>query len=299
MIKIRVPATTANMGPGFDSIGMALSLYNYLTVSESDKPLEIEIMNDVHSKIPRNKENLIYRSMCKFYDEVGKKIPSIKMVQEDFIPHTRGLGSSAACIVAGLCAANELSSSNLSKDDLAQIAAKIEGHPDNSTPAIMGGLVVGAIEPQTSKLNYVKLNVPNNLSFAVMIPDFPLATEKARKVLPKQIPLADAVFNSSRSALLIASLVSGNFDNLKIAFDDRLHQPYRKSIIPHMEDIFNKAYENSAKGVFLSGAGPTIISAFNNDSFVENMNSYLSSLNSRWDLVLLEPDTNGVVVEKY
>ncbi len=298
MIKIRVPATTANMGPGFDCIGMALELYNYLSVVESEKPLAIDVINEGNLKIPRNEENLIYRSMCTFYDEIGKKIPNIKLVQEDFIPHTRGLGSSAACIVSGLVAANELSASQLSKDDLAQIAAKIEGHPDNSTPAIFGGLVVGAIEPTTLKLSYVKLDIPQNFSFAVMIPDFPLATEKARKVLPKEVPLSDAVFNASRAALLVASIFSGNINNLKIAFDDKLHQPYRKSIIPNMENIFNKAYELSANGVFLSGAGPTIISVFSDNAFVPEMKNYLATLSNKWDLVLLKPDMNGVVVEK-
>ncbi len=304
MLKIRVPATTANLGPGFDSIGLAFKLYNHIwieTLPEGSEQLVIDIKR-YEEDIPRDESNLIYKSMKRFYDEVGikKPLPPIKIVQEDYIPITRGLGSSAACIVGGLFAANELSGANLSRHELTRIAAKVDGHPDNSTPAIMGGIVVGAMDGEN--LDYIKIDTDaltkNGLSFSVMVPDFHLSTEKARSVLPKTYSQKDAVFNASRSALLVAALLTGNFDKLMVAMDDRLHQPYRQQFIPGMDEIFAKCKALGAKGVFLSGAGPTLIAANNRPFFNVEMKDFLSTLPNKWELIELEPDNNGVVVER-
>lgn len=299
MFRVKIPATTANLGPGFDTLGLALSIYNYITIEESDQPLTIEIKNSQgNSHIPVNENNLIYITMKSFYEETGLgNLPNIKITQEDYIPMTRGLGSSAACIVGGLIAANELSGLKLSKDDLAYMAAKIEGHPDNSTPAIMGGFVVGTL---TSKeLKYIKLEVKNldELSFAVMIPDFQLQTEEARDILPSYYSRNDAVFNVSRVALLVAALTTGDFDKLKIAMDDKLHQPYRKKIIDNMEDIFIKSKKLGAKAAFLSGAGPTLIAVSTDKSFIPSMSDYLSGLKHNWKLYDIRPDLLGAQIE--
>lgn len=297
MIHIKVPATTANMGPGFDCIGMALKLYNNLWVEESNETLVVENRrNDVN--IPLGRSNLIYRSMISFYKELGikKRLPGIKLIQDDAIPITRGLGSSAACIVSGLLAANEISGTNLKREQLCELAAKIEGHPDNSTPAIVGGVVIGAME--NGKLEYVRLAPEKfmELRFAVMIPDFPLSTKKAREVLPGSVSMADAVFNISRAALMTAALFNGDFSKLSVAMDDRLHQPYRMDMVPGMEQIFVSARKCGAKGVFLSGAGPTIIAVYNDDSFAAEMESHLKMLPDKWEIKVLEPDSDGAVV---
>lgn len=295
MFKVKVPATTANMGPGFDSIGMALQLYNEIEFEEIESGFEINALNDNNQLIPTDERNLIYKTFKNFFDDADIKLPGIKITQNDSIPLTRGLGSSAACIVAGLIAADKIAGTNLEKKELAEIAAVLEGHPDNSTPAILGGMVSGVIDNE--KLSYVKFDVSDKLDFNVMIPNFTLSTEKARKAVPQSVSLKDAVFNVSRAALLVSSMITGNFDNLKTAVDDRLHQPYRMPMIPDMDKIFEKSYDFGAKAAFLSGAGPTLIAVtHDNSSFKNNMSDYLSLLENSWTIINLKPDINGACI---
>ena len=174
MKHIIVPATSANMGSGFDSVGIAFQKYNHLWYVEIEEGLQILVNKKQDLKIPTDESNLIYKTIKDFFQMVGKPMPGIRLIQEDYIPHTRGLGSSAACIVAGLIAANDLSGCHYSTDDLSQIAAQIEGHPDNSNPALLGGMVIGAMSQD--EMRHVKVSMPGNLSFAVMIPDFPVST---------------------------------------------------------------------------------------------------------------------------
>ncbi|GHU56683.1 homoserine kinase [Clostridia bacterium] len=297
------PAALANFGSGFDCIGMAFKLYNHLWVEEysmsGDESLVIETKNGGEF-VPLDKTNLIYKSIVRFYGEVGirKPVPSIKLTQDDAIPLTRGLGSSAACIAAGLLAANALSNANLPRDQICYLAAKIEGHPDNSTPALVGGLTVGVVA--SDKLEYIKIESDKlkELKFAALIPEFFLLTEKSRGALPEQIPLKDAVFNISRAALLAAALSQGDFSKLSTACDDALHQPYRMQLVPNMTAIFNKAYKLGAKAVFLSGAGPTIMTVYQNDTFLTGMGEYLENLPNAWTLNPLEADYDGAIVEK-
>ena len=257
MLHVRVPATSANMGSGFDSIGIAVKLYNHVWVEPMEKGLEISFKRKPELPIPADEKNLIYKTMKNFYEMIGKPMPGIRMIQEDFIPTMRGLGSSSACIVEGLMAANELSGTHMTKEELAPIAARIEGHPDNSDSALLGGMVVGVIDEGTLKT--VKITVPKHVSFGVMVPDFPVSTAMSRGVLPQMVSRKDAIFNASRAGLLVASMMSGNLDNLKIAMDDRLHQSYRAKLIPHMEDIFAAGEKFGAKASYLSGAGSTLM----------------------------------------
>lgn len=295
MLHIRVPATTANLGCGFDSIGMALRIYNELWAEETESGLEIIALNEGSRSVPLNENNLIYRTMREFYATCGKTMPGIRLYQKDNVPMTRGLGSSSACIVAGLLAANELSKMKMPPEEILQIAVRIEGHPDNVSPALLGGLVVGAMSEK--EFRYVRLNAPKDFRCAVMIPSFTVSTEKARKILPKTVSHKDAVFNASRTGLLIASIMTHKYENLHLALDDRLHQPYRKTLMPDMDNIFRKAKEYGAKGVFLSGAGPSIIALISkNDSFENNMSGYLRPLKGGWTLVIAEPDNSGAVV---
>lgn len=294
MIKVKVPATTANMGPGFDSIGMALTMYNIVYAEQIDEGLEI-IIQDGNPNIPTDESNLIYKTICYFYENIGKPVPGIRLIQQDSIPHTRGLGSSAACIVAGLHIANAMSQSFFSKEELVQMAAQIEGHPDNTTPALLGGMTIGAMSQNDMK--YVKVPVPDTLHFAVMIPDFTLSTELARQALPKEVSLQDAVFNASRAALLAASMMIGDMDNLEMAVQDCLHQPYRSKLIPNMEEILEKARYYGAKGTFLSGAGPTLLAIIKNVvDFRREMVQYLGSLEQDWQVQMLQADNQGAKV---
>ena len=240
MLKVKVPATTANMGPGFDSMGMALTMYNIVYAEQIESGLEI-IVKSGNPSIPTDETNLIYQTIKDFYEHIEKEVPGIRLIQQDSIPHTRGLGSSAACIVAGLCIANALSESYFSNDELALMATKIEGHPDNVVPALLGGMVVSVTTDE--QIYHNKVDIDEGISFAVMIPDFTLSTELARKALPSEVSIKDAVFNASRTALLATSLMTGNLDNIEVAVQDALHQNYRSPLIPNMNEILDKAKE--------------------------------------------------------
>lgn len=221
----------------------------------------------------------------------------MRLIQSDDIPMVRGLGSSAACIVGGLMAANELAGRPCTKEELAEMAAQMEGHPDNSNPAFFGSMVVGALGEKNMK--HVRLELPDDLFFAIMVPDFPVSTERSRSVLPTAYSRSDVVFNVSRAALLVASLMTGKFENLEMAMEDKIHQPYRKELIPHMEDIFAKAKESGATTCYLSGAGSTLMAMVTKDkveTFRNQMSAYFAALPNNWQLTLLKPDLEGAVV---
>ncbi len=294
MMHIKVPATSANMGPGFDSIGVALELYNHLWFEEIEQGVEIIVKKEHEIKIPTDKNNLIYKTMVDFFAETGNVMPGVRLIQEDDIPMVRGLGSSAACIVAGLLAANHMSGCHYSREQLAQIAAKIEGHPDNSNPALFGGMVVGALDH--NEMRHVRLDLPKDLVFAIMVPDFPVSTEDSRKVLPDMYTKADAIFNASRAALLVASIYAGDYENLAMAMQDRIHQPYRSQLIPDMDRIFKAAKNYGALATYLSGAGSTLMAVLTDDKteiFQQKMAAYLKAIPNEWQLTLLKPDTKG------
>ncbi len=294
MMHIKVPATSANMGPGFDSIGIALELYNHLWFEEIEEGVEIIVKRKQEIEIPTDKNNLIYKTMVDFFAQTGNVMPGVRLIQEDYIPMVRGLGSSAACIVAGLLAANHLSGRHYCREQLAQIAAKIEGHPDNSNPAFFGSMVVGALDQ--NEMRYVRLDLPKELVFAIMVPDFPVSTEASRKVLPDRYTKKDAVFNASRAALLVASMYTSKYENLSMAMQDRIHQPYRNQLIPNMDRIFKAAKNYGALATYLSGAGSTLMAVLTEEKaeeFQQKMKAYLKAIPNEWELTLLKPDTKG------
>ena len=297
MVHIKVPATSANMGPGFDCAGIALNLYNEIWVEEIESGVEISSKNN--KPIPKGNKNLIYNTIKGFYEEEGMDLPGIRLIQEDNIPMTRGLGSSAACIVGGLLAANALSGKNYPIDKIAKMAAKLEGHPDNSNPALMGGMIISAVDEDDMRC--VKVDVPKELVFAVMIPNFALSTAESRSVLPPVYSRKEAVFNSSRTGLLVASMMTGNIDNLRLAMDDIIHQPYRKKLIRGYDEIFDAAVRNGSKAEYLSGAGPTLMAVITEDNaenFEKEMKKVLSELPDKWEIKLLKPEADGATVEK-
>ena len=273
MIRIQVPATSANLGSGFDSLGIALTLYNQVWMEESDT-LDISSKDDI--KIPTDETNLIFWAAKLLYEQCGRNLPGLKIIQQNDIPMARGLGSSSACIVSGILGANRLLGNPLTQQDLINLAAKIEGHPDNTTPAILGGLVASAMEGE--RVYSVSVPVSEKIRFALFIPPFELKTEKARSVLPQEYSRSDAVYNLSRSALMTATLFSGKTENLRVAVQDKLHQPYRCGLIQNYDQVFRLSYELGSLGTYVSGAGPTIIAMLDADhteDFVQYAISHL------------------------
>ena len=264
-MKIQIPATSANLGAGFDALGLALTFYNYVEMEESDR---IDITSADGLDIPTYEKNLIYISAKDLFAVCGRKLEGLKLVQTNNIPMARGLGSSSACIVAGLAGANHMLGNPLTTDDLVDLAAQIEGHPDNTAPALLGGIVTAVFDGR--KVHWVKQEVFTKLKFVAIIPDFELKTEKARACLPKEVSHKDAVYNLSRAALFSASLLTGKFENLRTAVHDKLHQPYRMELIPHCREVFDIAYTHGAYGAYISGAGPTIM------AIVDEENTYFA-----------------------
>ncbi len=294
MFKIQIPATSANLGAGFDALGLALTFYNYVEMEESDK---IDIASSDGLDIPTDEKNLIYISAKDLFNVCGKKLEGLKLRQTNSIPMARGLGSSSACIIAGLVGANKMLGDPLTKDDLVDLSAQIEGHPDNTAPALLGGIVTAVFDGR--KVHWVKQEVFTKLKFVAIIPDFELKTEQARACLPKEIAHKDAVYNLSRAALFSASLLTGKFENLKTAVDDRLHQPYRMELIPHCKDVFDIAYTHGAYGAYISGAGPTIMAIVdeNNTYFAGKMKFSLDNAGlNGWQVHEFRIDNEGTKI---
>lgn len=255
MIKVRVPATSANLGPGFDVIGVALSIFNEVWVEGSDKKLEIEIFGEGADKISKDENNLVYRSFCKVLERVNKSPKGIKLVLKNEIPLARGLGSSSAAIVGGLVAGNAYLGFPLNDEELLRMAVEIEGHPDNVAPALFGGVTICT---QIPKLRCVKLPI-FELDAVIAVPDFEIKTSDARKILPREVPFEDAKMNVTNVAFLITALYTKKYELLELGMQDRLHQPYRSKLIPGLYEVLECAREAGALGVALSGSGPTVI----------------------------------------
>lgn len=258
-VEVRAPATTANLGPGYDCLGMALDLWNTVTVEvlpEGSVP-SVVVLGEGAGELDTDAQNLTYRAMEFLFNEADVPLPSLSLRCHNTIPLSRGMGSSAAAISGGLVAANWLLDNVFSQDDLLEMAATIEGHPDNVAAAIHGGMRLVVMDDD--HLYTAPIRVPADMQAVLFIPERRIATADARRVLPDQIPVADAVYNMSRTALLVASMESDRPEYLNIATQDRLHQPYRQTIFPQMKVIFAAAQAAGALGVFLSGSGSTIL----------------------------------------
>jgi homoserine kinase len=255
-IQVRVPATTANLGCGFDILGLALQLYNSFTLTLTPEPgWRVILPSGVN--LPTHDGNLVCRAARRLFERVGFTPVGLQLSLAIDIPLARGLGSSATAIVGGLVAANHLTGATLDQDTLLAMAVELEGHPDNVTPALVGGLTLSYTADALH--HYLRLPFPQELAVIVAIPDFELSTAYARSVLPAQVSHADAVFNCSRTALFVYALQNRRYDLLAIAMDDRLHQPYRAPLVPGMAEALAAAYAAGALGVALSGAGPALV----------------------------------------
>lgn len=267
-VTVTVPATTANLGPGFDSLGMALDLWNQfeLTIVPSAKGRErkeglrlvdVVVEGEGAEALPLDADNLVFKAFLAGFEGEQPPQGEVALRVVNRVPLSSGLGSSATAIVGGLAAANALRRQRLSLKRLIELATEIEGHPDNVAPAVLGGLVVSVAEKDGSVCS-LSIPLPQELWVCVAVPDFYLNTDYSRARLPERVSRADAVFNLSRSALWIAAMVRGDLEALGIATQDALHQPYRSALIPGLEDVFEAALKAGALGVALSGSGPSV-----------------------------------------
>jgi homoserine kinase len=295
--RITVPATTGNVGPGFDCLGCALTLYNSFTVSLAEE-LRITASGPFADRVAKNKNNLVYQSFEQFFIHLGQPKPIVSLHLDVHIPLSRGLGSSATATIGGLMAGNGIAGNPLSLREIFQLASTIEGHPDNVAPALFGGcqLVAGSREWQLCHVPWHQ-----HLIAVAAIPEFELSTAKARQVLPKEVPLSDAIFNCAHLGILLQGLSQGHTDWVKLGLQDKLHQPYRQHLIPGMEAVQTQAIEQGALGVVISGAGPTLLAIARPEhapsigvAMVEAWHK--AGINATY--LVLEVDHRGTVVEK-
>lgn len=250
-VVVKAPATTANMGPGFDCLGMALDIWNTVIIETGASSFDIS--GEGKDSLSKDTTNLLYRSFARVYELIGKPVPSVRICCRNEIPLGRGLGSSAAAVASGLLAASELSGENIPASRLLALAAYIEGHPDNAAAAIMGGCRI--VVDDGDALITAAVSIPADLKAVLFVPDVPMPTEQSRGILPQTVDRRDAVFNIGRAALLVNAFASGDLTHLSTATQDRLHQPAREAIFYPMKNIFRAAMAAGALGVFLSGAG--------------------------------------------
>ena len=262
LVRVKAPATTANMGPGYDCLGMALDVWNTIEIEvlDSGEPV-VEVTGEGAGELGTGRDNLVYRSMEFLFQDAEQEMPMVRIRCDNAIPLARGMGSSAAAIAGGLVAANAICSQDYTPNDLLEMAATIEGHPDNVAAAVLGGmqLVISDKTEEGSRLYTVPINVPPELHAVVFVPQVRIATEDARAVLPEKVTVADAVHNMGRIGLLVASMATNHPEYLAIATQDLLHQPYRQPLFPAMKVIFKAALDAGALGVFLSGSGSTVL----------------------------------------
>ena len=302
-VTVKVPATSANLGPGFDCLGLALPIYNTITIEETVLPgtgVEINLMSEndnidemIFDNIQKDENSIVYRTVEMLYNSIGQEPSELKINIQSQIPITRGLGSSASVVVGGLLAANKLLGSPADTTALLSIATEVEGHPDNVAPAILGGFVLSSQEDDGSILTE-KLNWPEEWDLTVCIPDFELSTNIARSVLPESVPLQDAVYNAKHLAMFIQAINTKDIKLMKNALHDKLHQPYREKLIPGMKEImevFN--HEDNVIGTVLSGAGPSILVI----SHKYDLDKIKSTVRDIWESMSIKSDIRTLKVE--
>jgi len=266
-VVVRVPASVANLGSGFDAMGMALNLYNLIELEETSDGHKIEITGEGEQVLPRDRSNLIAQAIDRLFAVTSRQISGWRLHTINNIPLQSGLGSSAAAIVGGLVAANAMAGYPLSLKQILTQAIALEGHADNAAAALLGGVVVIVPEENEATDNsgatfsylYSRFNPPADLVVYTVIPAFTLSTSLARSILPEQISLKDAVFNLARVAMLAMALRDGEWDKLGTALQDRIHQPYRAELVPGLEEMLQAARLAGAYGAFLGGAGPSVV----------------------------------------
>lgn len=303
-VSVKVPASSANLGPGFDCIGMALPIYNTITIEETVLPgtgIEINVMTNDESidekifhDIPKNENSLVYKAVEMLYNSIGQEPSELRINIQTGIPIARGLGSSSSIIVGGLLAANKLLGNPADETALLAIATEVEGHPDNVAPAILGGVVL-ATQEEDGSLAYSKLEWPDEWDITVCIPDFQLSTEIARSILPKEVSMQDAIFNAKHLAMLVQAVNTNDDKLMKVALKDKLHQPYREKLVPGMREIMDAfKHEDGVLGCVLSGAGPSLLII----SYKYDLDKIKSTVKEIWEAQNIKFDIRTLKVEE-
>ncbi len=294
-VTVRVPATTANLGPGFDTLGIALRLHNHVSIRETDEPTveRVDAMSGSPGALALTRE-----AVDAFFRRSKVKPHGAQIEVKGDVPTTGGLGSSVTVRLGIVYALNELNGRPLPDTALLDVVTGLEHHPDNAAPALFGGFVVsGMID---GAVRYRRFSVPSSLKFAVCIPDFTVSTEKARALLPKQVPLRDAVENLNRVALITSVFATGDFPLLRGLFDDKLHQPYRKKLIPMLDDVIRAGVEAGALAGWLSGSGSAImcLTEQKEKAVAEAMAAVFASDRVRCETHILVADNDGTRVKR-
>ncbi|MGI6449403.1 MAG: homoserine kinase [Desulfitobacteriia bacterium] len=299
MYHVKVPATSANLGPGFDCMGLAVKLYNYFEAEPNDH-LEISLKGAYTDNIATDENNLLWKSACLLWQKINFNPQPLKLTFDSHVPPARGLGSSSTAVVAGLLIANAIAGYPLDRCGLLRIAAEIEGHPDNVSPAIYGGITLTIMGED----NIIPRILATNPGFkaVVVIPDILVKTEKARDILPTCVPRADVIFNSSRVGLLVDAFLNQEYDLLSIATQDKIHQNQRASLIPGMPEALQAAQQAGAYGAALSGSGPTLL-AFSpqgrEEQIAQRMQKALADNSLDSTSLILEVDSQGAVLKEH
>ncbi len=258
-VSIRVPATSANCGSGFDTLGLACTLYNEVTYEiTSSRGFQLEVTGEGAEYLKPCGRNLAFASFLRVWNEVtARERIGLKVTMHNRIPMSRGLGSSSSAIVAGIYAGNILSGNRFNDDELLGFATEIEGHPDNVAPALLGGFTISYMDGR--KAHSLRVEPAKPLKFIAVVPERRLPTVLARQAIPKTVTHHDAVFNTSRASLLVGALLSGEYQYLASGLEDKLHQPYRAHLIPGLDDVFEAARNAGAYNAIISGAGSTVM----------------------------------------
>lgn len=294
----QIPASTTNLGSGFDTLGLAVQLYSKVKLERINRGIEITVKGESADKIPSDTTNLAYVAVKEVFSRAGKNTDGFRITLTNGIPPSHGFGGSGTAILGGLLTANLFCGEFLSKAEILKIATEMEGHPDNVSASLLGGFVVSCIDD--GSVYCVKLPFSDDIKLVFVIPDFNLSTKKAREVLPKTVSLRDAVYNLSRSSLLVAAVSTGNSEILNIGMKDCLHQKYRTHLIPGLTEVFSAGLNAGALSVVLSGAGPTVVAFCKHSvqSVADEMQSAFLKKEIDSEVKILPVDLEGAVVNK-
>lgn len=258
-VKVRIPATVANLGPGFDALGAAIRMHLEIEIEPRRDSIDVMVEGEGAEQLPQDDTNLVIRSMNTFFDHVGRRPPGYAVRVKNPIPIASGLGSSAAAVVGGLFAARAITGRTVPQAEMVALATSMEGHPDNVMPALLGGLVVCYRDAQSAELRYLRLEPSDRLVPIVAVPRQGYSTSEARKALPEDVSFTDAQFTASRAALLVAAITTGaGSDVLADAMDDRLHEPHRLKLMPETAAV-HMEIKDAGLPVALAGAGPSLL----------------------------------------
>ena len=301
-VTVTVPATTANIGVGFDCLGAALTMANEFQFAVVDNAkLKITVEGEEAYKVGTGQNNLIYRSLLELYRRIGQTPPNLEINIKLGVPLSRGLGSSATAIVGGLLGANSLAGNPLARKEIMNMAIALEGHPDNVVPALLGNCLLSVKDNADWQICPIQWH--QDIIPVVAIPDFELSTEAARSVLPANYSRTDAIFNISRMGLLVRALATNNGEWLEMALADKIHQPYREQLITGYSTLREAAVKAGAYGMVISGAGPTLLALSDpvrSDRVVESMRMAWANMGVKAITRSLAIDTEGAkVVESY